>query len=181
MAGAVLITRYDGPVNPHPAPVKRSANSRRTSNRVRVALAHQLGSDLDGAWWPFTRSMGRELPDLVEALTPVIGEVVDIQLNWTAESRTPVLSTMSPAAAAQMGWSATQQRVMSLTGRTTSTRILVVPAMTPEPLALMVLRRASGRPVAESDYGTAVFEASERVVRAARVALAAQSSQTASP
>ena len=158
-----------------------SRNSRRTANRVRVSLAGTLGNDIDGAWWPYTASMGRELADLVEALRPAIGEVVDITINWLAESRTPVLSTMSAVAATQMGWNGTQQRLMSLTGSTAATRILVVPAMTPVPLALMVLRRAAGRPVADSDYGTPVFDASERIVRSAQTAIAAWSARQPPP
>ena len=148
---------------------------------MRISLAGTLGADIDGAWWPYTASMGRELADLVEALRPAIGEVVDIQINWLAESRTPVLSTMSSVAATHMGWNRTQQRLMSLTGSSASTRILVVPAMTPVPLALMVLRRAAGRPVPDADYGTPVFEASERIVRAAQTAIAAWSSRQPPP
>ena len=121
------------------------------------------------------------MADLVEALRPAIGEVVDITINWLAESRTPVLSTMSAVAATQMGWNGTQQRLMSLTGSTAATRILVVPAMTPVPLALMVLRRAAGRPVADSDYGTPVFDASERIVRSAQTAIAAWSARQPPP
>lgn len=148
---------------------------------MRVSLADKLGSDIDGAWWPLTRRLGRELPDLVEALRPAIGEVVDIQLNWLAESRTPVLSTMSPAAAAQMGWSATQQRLMSLTGRTAFTRILVIPAMTPEPLALMLLRQAAGKPTLETECNSAVFDAAERILRAAKIAIGSLPVVTPSP
>ncbi len=159
----------------------RARNSRRTANRVRVSLAGTLGADIDGAWWPYTASMGRELADLVEALRPAIGEVVDIKINWLAESRTPVLSTMSPVAATHMGWNGTQQRLMSLTGSAASTRILVVPAMTPVPLALMVLRQAAGRLVPDTEYGTPVFEASERIVLAARMAIAAWSARQPPP
>jgi hypothetical protein len=148
---------------------------------VRVSLAGTLGADIDGAWWPYTASMGRELADLVEALRPAIGEVVDIKINWLAESRTPVLSTMSPVAATHMGWNGTQQRLMSLTGSAASTRILVVPAMTPVPLALMVLRQAAGRLVPDTEYGTPVFEASERIVLAARMAIAAWSARQPPP
>ncbi len=148
---------------------------------MRVSLADKLGSDVDGAWWPLTRSLGRELPDLLEELRPGIGEVVDIQLNWLAESRTPVLSTMSPDAATQMGWSPTQQRLMILTGRRAVATILVVPAMTPEPLALMLLRQAAGKPVPEIEYGTAVFEAAARILQAAQAATASRRTTAAPP
>ena len=56
--------------------------SRRTASPVRVSLSGTLGGEIDGAWWPRTGSMVRELPDLVEALFPALGEVVDISLNW---------------------------------------------------------------------------------------------------
>lgn len=145
-------------------------NSRRTANRVRVSLTGALGGDIDGAWWPYTASMGRELPDLVDALIPAIGAVVDIQINWLAKSRTPVLSTMAAAAATKMGWDSSQQRLMSLAGTTASTRILVIPTMTPVALALMVLRQSAGRAIPDIEYGTPVYEAADRIVRAAKVA-----------
>lgn len=145
-------------------------NSRRTANRVRVSLAGSLGGHIDGAWWPYSASMGRELPDLVAALIPAIGEVIDIQLNWLAKSRTPVLSTMSATATEKMGWDTTQQRLMSLAGTTASTRILVIPAMTPEALALMLLRQSAGRLIPEMECNTPAFEAADRIVRAAQAA-----------
>jgi hypothetical protein len=41
---------------------------RRLSSPVRFTLAAELGGSLDGAWWPHTASIGRELPDLIDAL-----------------------------------------------------------------------------------------------------------------
>lgn len=145
-------------------------NSRRTANRVRVSLAGSLGADLDGAWWPYTASMGRELPDLVDALNPAIGEVCDIQINWLAQSRTPVLSTMSQTATVKMGWDGSQQRLMSLAGSAASTRILVIPAMTSAPLALMLLRQAAGRPIPDAEVDTPAYAAADRILRAAQAA-----------
>ena len=118
--------------------------------------------------------MGRELVDLVDALLPAIGEVIDIKINWMAESRTPVLSTMPPSVASHMGWNGSEQRLMNLTGSLASTTLLVIPTMTPAPLALMVMRRAASRPVPGAEHGTPVFEAADRIVRAARTAIASQ-------
>ena len=158
----------------------RPRNSRRTANRVRVSLADDIGQDIDGAWWPYTAAMGRDLADLVEALRPAIGEVVDLQINWLAQSPTPVLSTMS-AAANRVGWNSARQRVMCLTGSTGAARILVVPSMTPVPLALMLLRVSARRPVPVPERASSVFEVSEQIVRAAQLAVAAWPSAETPP
>jgi hypothetical protein len=42
--------------------------ARRLVRPVRIALAFELGGDLDGAWWPHTASIARELPGLIGAL-----------------------------------------------------------------------------------------------------------------
>jgi len=133
-----------------------------------VSLAGTLGGEIDGAWWPRSASMVRELPDLVEALFPALGEVVDINLNWSAGSVTPVLSTMAPATAAKVGWKAPRHRLMSLAGSGATALILVVPAVTSASLALMVLRQAAARHIPEVDFGTPAYDAAERVMRAAR-------------
>lgn len=117
--------------------------------------------------------MVRELPDLVEALFPALGEVVDISLNWSAGSVTPVLSTMAPATAARIGWNAPRHRLMSLVGSGATARILVVPAVTSAALAVMVLRQAAARHIPEVDFGTPAYDAAERVIRAARADSAA--------
>ena len=148
--------------------VTADRRSRRTASPVRVSLSGTLGGDIDGAWWPRTGSMVRELPDLVEALYPALGDVVDINLNWSAGSVAPVLSTMAPATVARIGWTAPRHRLMSLAGSDATARILVVPAVTSPVLAVMVLRQAAARHVPEVDFGTPAYDAAERVIRAAR-------------
>ena len=140
---------------------------------MRVSLSSTLGGEIDGAWWPRTGSMVRELPDLIEALYPALGEVVDISLNWSAGSTTPVLSTMAPATVARIGWNAPRHRLMSVVGGTAAARILVIPAVTSAALALMVLRQAAARHIPEVDQGTPAYEAADRVIRAARADSAA--------
>ncbi|MGV0991551.1 MAG: DUF5994 family protein [Mycobacterium sp.] len=135
---------------------------------VRVSLSTDRGGDIDGAWWPRSAAMARELPDLIEAVFPTLGEIVDIGINWSAGSPTPVLSTMSPDIAAKIRGSAPHHRLMFLVGRSAVTKLLVIPAMTAPALALMVLRQAAQRGVAELDCGTREFEAADRVICAAR-------------
>jgi hypothetical protein len=112
--------------------------------------------------------MARELPDLVEALHPALGEVLGIDINWSAYSPTPVLSTMSPDMAAKIGRNTPHHRLMVLAGRSAVISLLVVPSMTAPPLAMMVLRRASERRIDDSEKASKEFQAADRVMRAAQ-------------
>lgn len=111
--------------------------------------------------------MARELPDLVEALYPTLGDVVGIDINWSAYSPTPVLSTMSPDIAAKIGRAAPHHRLMVLAGGSAVISLLVVPSMTSAPLAMMVLRRAAERRIDDSERASKEFQAADRVMRAA--------------
>lgn len=142
--------------------------SRRTASPVRVSLSAARGGDIDGAWWPRSAAMARELPDLIEAVFPTLGEIVDISINWSAHSPTPVLSTMSPDIAAKIGGQTPRHRLMYLVGGSAVTKLLVIPPMTAPALALMVLRQAAHRGVPELDCDSREFEAADRVVCAAR-------------
>lgn len=117
--------------------------------------------------------MARELPDLVEALHPTLGEVIGIDINWSAHSPTPVLSTMSPDVAAKIGRNSPHHRLMVLSGHSAVISLLVVPSMTAPPLAMMVLRRAAERLIADSEKSSKEFQAADRVMRAAQAESAA--------
>ena len=142
--------------------------SHRTASPVRVSLAAERGGDIDGAWWPRSASIARELPDLIQALHPAVGDIVDIDINWLARSPAPILSTMSPEVAAKIGGTKPHHRLMFLTGRSALTRLLVIPPMTSANLALMVLRQAAARDIPEAMHATKEFQAAERVLSAAR-------------
>ena len=150
-------------------PKETMITSRRVASPVRLSLAATLGGDVDGAWWLRSASMARELPDLVQTLRTPLGDVVDIDLNWSAESAAPVLSTMSVEMAAKVHGSAARHRLMSVTGSTAVANILLVPSATPTALALMVLRHAARLPVPGVDHHTPEYLAAQRVVQAARV------------
>ena len=162
-------TPNDFPPQAFDTDVSGPQSSRRTASPVRLTLASALGGEIDGAWWPRTGAMVRELPDLVLALHPALGEIVDISINWAAGSAIPILSTSALMSNIKLGTTnAPRYRLMAVCGRTASARLLVVPPMTPAALALMVLRQASARHIPELDRGTAAYEAADRVVRACR-------------
>jgi hypothetical protein len=143
-------------------------NSRRMASPVRVSLAGVLGGSIDGAWWPRSAAMARELPDLVDALCPTLGEITGIDLNWTAHSSTPVLSTMSPDAMGKILRKDPQHRLMVLASPTAVVNLLVVPTMTAPALAMMVLRCAADRRIPDSEKVSKEYLAADRVVRAAQ-------------
>lgn len=156
-----------------PTELSAKRSSRRMASPVRVSLAGVLGGHIDGAWWPRSAAMARELPDLVEALYPALGDVIGIDINWSAHSPTPVLSTMSPDVAAKISRTTPHHRLMVLAGSSAVISLLVVPSMTAPPLAMMVLRRAAERRIPDSEKGSKEFQAADRVMRAAQAESAA--------
>lgn len=145
-----------------------SRNSRRMASPVRVSLAGVLGGHIDGAWWPRTAAIARELPDLIDAVRPALGEITGIDLNWAAHSPTPVLSTMSPEVAGRAARSAPHHRLMALAGPRASVSLIIVPSMTSPALAMMVLRCAGGRQIAESEKTSKEYQAADLVMRSAQ-------------
>jgi hypothetical protein len=56
--------------------------ARRPASPVRLTLASRLGNEIDGAWWPRTGLISRELAELVYVLDVRLGQVIDINVNW---------------------------------------------------------------------------------------------------
>jgi Family of unknown function (DUF5994) len=146
--------------------VNSAVRGRRLASPVRVSLAAELGGDLDGAWWPHVASVAQELPELICALAPRLGQVVDISVNWSALSGSPDLDWAYRAKAT--GAVVSRQRLMTVTGSAALARLLVVPSRTSTALAVMVLRRAADLPVAAADRQSEIFRTADHFVRAAR-------------
>ena len=142
---------------------------RRSASPIRLTLASVLGNDLDGAWWPHTASVARELPELIDALRDPLGQVVDIGVNWSSLDGVPDLDSLGRrGVGAVPGWAQRHQRVMTVTGSQALANLLVVPSWTTPALALLVLRHAAALPIQSRHLETPVCRAAEDIVRTAR-------------
>ena len=115
------------------------SGTRRSARPVRITLASSLGGDIDGAWWPYTGSIARELPELIGALHRLLGEIIDIDINWSAMEGAPDLNSMSYGLMSIPTGRGRPQRLMVITGRCARAKLLVVPHMTTPALGLMVM------------------------------------------
>jgi hypothetical protein len=87
-----------------------AVRTRRQSTPVRLSVGRELGRDIDGAWWPRADRITNELPELVAVLTPLLGDVTSINVNWSSLQRPPDLNWP--------GWEGKRQHVMTVKGRT---------------------------------------------------------------
>ncbi|WP_099024383.1 DUF5994 family protein [Mycolicibacterium palauense] len=138
----------------------KATATRRRANPVRLSVARELGGDIDGAWWPRADRITNELPDLIETLTPMLGDVVSINVNWPPLQRPPDLNWM--------GWERKAQHIMTVTGAQATVNLLIVAYSTNNALALMVLRRAANLPIDAADRDKPAFLTAGSVLRLAR-------------
>jgi hypothetical protein len=147
-------------------------------NPVRFTLTSTPGTGLDGAWWPYTVSIARELSDLTDALREPLGEVIDIGINWSPLQGVPDLDLLNRrGASATLGRDSRHLRVMTVTGGRAKAQLLVVPCGTSIALAVMLLRQAADLPILHAHQCTPAFDTAGAIVRAART----QNSPSAAP
>ncbi|MDZ5085277.1 DUF5994 family protein [Mycolicibacterium parafortuitum] len=128
------------------------ARSRRAASPTRLALARLSTGSIDGAWWPHSALIAAELPDLVGALHRILGEVVDIRINWSATEGQLDLETIAAGTRMMKGDTVPRRpRLMFVAGRERRVKLLVVPSMTSQALGLMMLRTAAGLPADDAD------------------------------
>jgi|GEM_PF-1145625 len=137
-----------------------SAGGAHPASSLRLTLAPRLGNKIDGAWWPRTSLISRELPDLVSALDVRLGQVVDINVNWSSLQRQPDLNWG--------WWQGIHPQIMTIVGRDARAKLLIVPHRTGTALAVMVLRRAAGLPVYPIHHDSRAFKIAECIVRVAQ-------------
>lgn len=137
-----------------------TAGARRPAGTVRLTLASGLGDTIDGAWWPRTGLISRELPELVSVLDVRLGQVIDINVNWSSLQRQPDLNWD--------WWQGMRPHIMTVGGRDARAKLLVVPHRTGTALAVMILRRAAGLPVCAAHRESRACETAECIVRVAR-------------
>lgn len=142
---------------------------RRVTSPVRFTLTSTLGSGLDGAWWPHTLSIARELSDLTGALRGRLGTVIDIGVNWSPLEGVPELDLLNRRGmSATPGRESRHLRMMTLTGNQQRAHLLVVPCRTRPALAVMLLRQAADLPVLHAHLNTPACLTAGAIVRAAR-------------
>jgi uncharacterized protein DUF5994 len=134
-------------------------NDRRSANPIRLSVAHELGGDIDGAWWPRVDRMTVELPNLVGALTPLVGDIKSINVNWPPLQRPPDFNWP--------GWEHKPQHVMTINGGDARVNLLIIPYATYSGLALMVLRRAASLPITPADRDKPAFLTAGSILQAA--------------
>ncbi|MGF2944124.1 DUF5994 family protein [Mycobacterium sp. Lab-001] len=144
-----------------------AVRGRRLASPVRLALAAELGSAVDGAWWPHTSSIAAELPELVGALSARLGEIVDISVNWSSLESSPDLDALNRVRVGDAGRVVGRQRLMVVVGSRACANLLVVPCRTSATLATMVLRQAAALPVARVERDSQEFRTGADIMRAA--------------
>ncbi|WP_407666445.1 DUF5994 family protein [Mycobacterium pinniadriaticum] len=127
---------------------------------VRLRLAGALGRDIDGAWWPRADRINNELPHLVAALYPILGDIDAIGVNWPALQRPPDLNWS--------GWERESQHIMTFSGSHARASLLVVRYTTNSVLAEFVLRCAARLPIGAADRERPACRTADLIVRAAK-------------
>lgn len=137
-----------------------SASIGRRDDSVRLSVARTLGRALDGAWWPRVDRITLELPRVIAVLTPLLGRVTAIDVNWPPLQRPPDMNLP--------GWKGKPQHVMTVSGSDANANLLIIPYATRAALALMVLRLAANLPIDPADRETPAFLSAGSIVLAAQ-------------
>jgi Family of unknown function (DUF5994) len=122
---------------------------RRQAKPIRLSVARKLGSAIDGAWWPRGDRITDELPNFIEVLTPLLGDITYINVNWPPLQRPPDLN--GP------GWVGKRQHIMTVRGTHASANLLIISYATHSALALMVMRCAANLPIEAADRRKPAF------------------------
>ena len=135
--------------------------ARRRANPIRLSVAAELGREIDGAWWPRADRITNELPNLLDTLTPLLGAIDAINVNWPPLQRPPEFNWP--------GWEGKRQHVMTVSGPDECVNLLIVPYATYSGLALMVMRRAADLPIEDGDRDKPAFAMAGSILDAARL------------
>ena len=138
----------------HPIAVRRRANP------IRLSVCCELGNEIDGAWWPRVHRISNELPSLVAVLTPLLGDITAINVNWSPLQRPPDFNWP--------GWQHKLQHVITVKGEDSCANLLIIPSATYSSLALMVLRCAANLPIVAGDREKPAFLTAGSILRTAQ-------------
>jgi Family of unknown function (DUF5994) len=100
------------------------------------------------------------LPNLIATLTPLLGDITSINVNWPPLQRPPDFNWP--------GWEHKPQHVMTVNGANACVNLLIIPYATHSGLALMVLRCAANLPIDPADRDKPAFLTAGSILRAAQ-------------
>jgi uncharacterized protein DUF5994 len=130
------------------------------ANPIRLSVARERGRAIDGAWWPHADRITNELPNLVGVLTPVLGDITSINVNWSPLQRPPDLNWP--------GWVGKRQHVMTVSGTHGCANLLIISYATHSSLALTVMRCAANLPIEAADRDKPAFLTARSILWAAQ-------------
>ncbi|WP_344355255.1 DUF5994 family protein [Streptomyces gobitricini] len=135
--------------------IVRTASDERVPLPARLSLtpAGHVAGRLDGAWWPRSRDLARELPALTATLDGLWGRITRVTVN---PAQWPVIPRKVPVAGhtVHVGWFTDEQDPHALILRSYSVGrwdLLVVPPETGAAVAARLMAAAAG----VGDLGTA--------------------------
>jgi Family of unknown function (DUF5994) len=131
-----------------------------STSPLRLSVAHELGQEIDGAWWPRADRITNELPHLVSVLTPMLGDITAINVNWSPLQRPPDFNWP--------GWEHKRQHIMTVSGTKARANLLIISYATHSGLALMVLRCAANLTIENGDRDKPSFLVAAAIVQAAQ-------------
>jgi hypothetical protein len=97
---------------------------------------------------------------LISVLDVRLGQVIDINVNWSSLQRQPDLNWG--------WWQAIRPHIMTVSGRDARAKLLIVPHRTKTALAMMILCRAAGLPIYAAHRDCHAYQTAECIVGMAR-------------
>ncbi|UBU11451.1 DUF5994 family protein [Nonomuraea gerenzanensis] len=126
---------------PNQQPSARS----RPDRPPRIFLEPTLTRDgtLDGAWWPYSTDLCRELPALIRILQDRLGPVLRIRLDRAAWDEVPVHLLLDGRFLRVSSLSATPHTIRMIRGNQDGFLLLVIPPDTTAPVAAAAMKTAA--------------------------------------
>ncbi|WP_433443732.1 DUF5994 family protein [Nonomuraea sp. CA-141351] len=112
---------------------------------ARVFLEPTLTRDgtLDGAWWPYSTDLNRELPALVSNLQDRLGPILRVRLDVTAWDDVPAHLLIDGRFLRVSGFCATPNTIRVIRGSQDGFMLLVIPPDTSVPVATAAMTTAA--------------------------------------
>lgn len=123
---------------------------RHQAHRLRLKPRGETTGSVDGAWWPRSRDLAAELPDLLEVLGVRLGTVERVSYNLAEWGPTARKITAGDHQVSVAGYRSQHPGTIDVISALQRETLLVVPPETAEDAAHEVLMRAAHRGNADS-------------------------------